>query len=154
MNYKNWVDLFGKPADDRQVLDAIADAGITKVIKIGRDELSVSADIKGKGITITFTDETILYPDAEGIVGRPILSGILMIIQHPNKANLYTDALPYQLKKEDSKSTLREKSGTPLESNEELGWDSWMIDGLKLVVTYARDLKSLNRVSLSFQGNR
>jgi len=149
MDYKTWVDLFGKSKDDAHVRKAVVDAGITKSLKIGRDELSVSADIKGKGMTITFTDESILRPDTGGLLGRPILSSVLMILQHPDKANLYKGPLPHQLDKNDSQAVVRKKFGVPMKSNDERRWDAWIIDGARVTITYAKDLLSVNRVSLA-----
>lgn len=149
MDYKAWVDMFGRSTDDAQLRKAVADAGITKSLKIGRDELSVSADIKGKGMTITFTDESILRPDTGGLLGRPILSSVLMILQHPDKSNLYKGPLPNQIDKNDSQAVLRKRFGVPLKSNDERRWDAWIIDGERVTVTYAKDLLSINRVSLA-----
>jgi hypothetical protein len=149
MDYKPWVDMFGRSTDDAQLRKAVADAGITKSLKIGRDELSVSADVKGKGMTITFTDESILRPNTGGLLGRPILSSVLMILQHPDKSNLYKGPLPHQLDNNDSQALLRKKLGVPLKSNDERRWDAWIIDGVRVTVTYAKDLLSINRVSLA-----
>jgi hypothetical protein len=149
MDYIQWVNLFGKSADDAQVRNAVSKAGITKPLKIGGDELSVRADIKGQGTTIIFTDETILHPDAAGVVGRPILSSVLMILQGPNKANLYKGLLPFELKKDDSRESVRARLGPPVQSNDEYRTDMWLVDGSKLAATYAQDLQSLTRISVS-----
>src|SRR5690242_20234228 len=97
MNCQDWVDQFGKPADDPQVKNLIAKAGITKPIKLGREDITVRADIKPMGMTVIFTDESILKPN-EGRVGRPILSGVMMVIQRKS-GNVYEGKLPYGLAK-------------------------------------------------------
>jgi hypothetical protein len=149
MDYKLWVELFGKSADDVQVREALKLAGITKVLKIGRDELSVAAEIPGEGSTILFTDETILYRNANGVLGRPILSAILLVMQHTRKYNLYKGPLPYQLTIDSSQSALRSRLGAPVEMDDEYRRDTWSIDGLLLTIIYSKDLQSVNRVSLS-----
>lgn len=154
MDYKQWVDRFGKSADDKQVRDALARAGITDRIKIDRDELSASKDIKGEGTTIIFTSETILRPNAGGVVGRPILSGVLMIVHdRKNKTNLYKGPLPYGLKKDESQAVLRARLGKPVQSNKEYRTDAWLIDGLEMAATYSDDLQSLTQVSVTLPGS-
>lgn len=154
MDYKHWVDLFGKPADDPAVRDAVATAKITKPLKMAADELSVRADIKGEGTTVVFTDETILRPGPGSLLGRPILSAVSLILQHPDKKNLYKGPLPADLKIADSQAALRAKFGPPTQSNDVMRADAWLRDGLTLGAAYAKDLQSLNRVSLSLPGSR
>lgn len=154
MNYKHWVDLFGKSADDSGVRDAAAKSKISKPLKIAPDELSVRADIKGEGTTVIFTDETILRPGPGSLLGRPILSAILLILQHPDKKNLYKGPLPADLNIGDSQEALRARFGPPTQSNEEMRTDAWLRDGVTLAATYAKDLRSLNRVSLALPGSR
>jgi hypothetical protein len=155
MNYKQWVDLFGKSAEDKQVRDVVAKAGVTGRIKIDRDELSTSKDIKGEGTTIIFTSETILRPDdPSGVVGRPILSGVLLILHdRKNKTNVYKGPLPYGLKKDESQTALRARLGKPVQSNQEYRTDAWLIDGLEVAATYSDDLKSLTQVSVTIPGS-
>lgn len=153
MDYRQWLDLFGKSADEKQVREALAKAGITSRIKIDSDELSASEDIKGQGITIIFTDESILAPDT-GVVGRPILSGVLMILQdRRSKANLYKGPLPYGLRYDESRMLLRARLGQPTQINDEYRTDAWFIDGLEVAVTYSADLNSLTQVSVTLPGS-
>lgn len=150
MDYAQWIKLFDKPADDIQVRSLLAKSGITDAIKINREELSVAEDIEGQGMTIIFTSETILHPAAGGIVGRPILSGLIMELQtKKRKSNFYMGSLPCELKKDLSQTTVRDRLGAPLQINEEYRTDAWIIDGLELAVTYAEDLQSLTQVSVS-----
>jgi hypothetical protein len=153
MAYNEWVQLFRKSADDAQVRKAVVNAGITKPLKIGRTELSVRRDIKGEGTTVIFTDDSVL-PGGGGVAGRPILSGLMMILQTGNKKNIYNGPLPYDLKVQDSQATVRTRLGPPAQSNDENQTDAWTIDGLQLAVSYAEDLKSLVQVSVSLPGSR
>jgi hypothetical protein len=153
MNYQTWVDLFGKAADDPQVRDAAAKAKITKPLKIAKGDLDVRADIKGQGTTVVFTDETILRPGPGSLIGRPILSAVMLILQHPDKKNLYKGPLPPGFSISDSQSALRARLGKPAQSNDDARTDAWVRDGLTVAATYAKDLQSLNRLSLSLPGS-
>jgi hypothetical protein len=153
MNYQPWVDLFGKAADDSAVRSAVAKAGITKPLRIGRDELTVGADVPDTGMHIVFTDESIMNPSS-GLLGRPILSSVLMILQHPKKPKLYTGPLPYQLKKETSQEAMRARFGKPVESDDDMRWDTWLVDGLKLTVCFTSDLQSIDRLTVKLPTSR
>ncbi len=148
MNIEQWIDLFGKPADDQQIRDAVVEAGITKTLKIARNELGVRADIAGQGMTIVFSDETLLMPEA-GLARRPILSSVMVVLDSDDKSNLYKSTLPKGLKKSDSQSIVRKKLGEPVESNEDNQTDAWLIDGLILAVSFTEDLKSIIQISVS-----
>ncbi len=150
MSYQDWVKLFGKPADDAAVKDAVKRAGVTKKIKIGNDELSVSADLPGTTLTIEFTDESVLDKSGKGIAGRPILSSVLITVQDPTEGVNYDGPLPHGLVKNTSRDSLRARFGTPAKSSEPpQRWDTWLVDGLTLFVGFTRDLQSINRVALS-----
>jgi hypothetical protein len=152
MDYKQWVDLFGKAADDPLVRAAVTKAGITKPLKIGGHELSVIADVPGKGMSIIFADDSVLHPGT-GLIGRPILSTVNMAVQHPTRKDLYTGPLPFKLTKTTGQAALRERLGTPVESEEDLRWDAWVVDGLQLTVGYTKDLRSIRSVSVKLPGS-
>ncbi len=152
MDYKQWVDLFGKPADDPLVRTAVVKAGITKPLKIGRDELSVIADVPGKGMSIIFADDSVLHPGS-GLIGRPILSTVNMAVQHPTRKDLYTGPLPFKLTKNSGQSALRDRFGAPVESEEDLRWDAWILEGLQLTVGYTKDLQGVRSVSVKIPGS-
>jgi hypothetical protein len=155
MDYKTWVKLFGKSADDPAVRQALAKAGITSRIKMARDELSAREDIDGEGTTIIFTDDTILRPDDAGaVVGRPIVSSVLMILDARNKKDLYKGPLPHKLKQNESRDGLRKRFGTPSQINDTFRADAWEIDGLTVGVGYSKDLMSLTEVSLSLPNSQ
>lgn len=149
VNYKYWFDMFGRSADDPAVRSALAKAGVTKAIEIARDELGVSADIPGTGLTIGFRDESILRPNL-GIEGRPILYSILMLLKHPKKPT-YAGDLPERIGRDSSRDQLRSIFGSPTESDEDMGWDAWATSGVRTTVTYASDFGSVSRVAVRLE---
>ena len=154
MDFKQWADLLGRPADDAAVCRALAEAGISERIKIGKKELSTREDLEGRGMTIVFTSETILRPDDPGaVVGRPIVSAVMVVLDQPSKKNLYEGPLPYGLEKADSLAALRGRLGTPGQTNERYRTDAWEIDGMTLAASYSKDLQSLTQLSLSLPGS-
>lgn len=155
MDFLEWVSMFGRSADEADVKDALAQEGIADRIKIERQALSARKDIPGKGTTVVFTSETILRPDdPAAVASRPIMSAVMVILDQPNKKDLYTGPLPFQLSKTDSLDTLRARLGPPVRINEDNRTDAWLIDGLKLAASYAKDLQSLTQVSLAMPNSR
>lgn len=150
MDYKQWMDLLGQPADDPAVADALAKAGVAKPSKLGGDEISITAEVPKSGINLLFHDESVLRPDT-GIVGRPVLSGVLILVQHPTKPNLYTGPLPYELVKDTSRDAVRAKFGPPAEIEDDLRWDQWFMDDKGVQVAYAKGLQSIRGVSLKLK---
>ena len=144
LTFQDWVHVFGKPADDPAVQQALASVGVIKPIKLGRKELSTREDIEGQGTTIVFTSESILNPsDSTAVAGRPIVSCVMVMLER------YDGSLPYQIARDDSQQTLRARLGTPAQINERFRADGWEIDGMILGVGYSKDLQSLTQVSLS-----
>jgi hypothetical protein len=152
MDYTPWVDLFGRAADDLAVRGALARAGVTETVRIERDELSEAVDLPQTGMTVEFTDESILRPEG-GKVRRPILTSVLMIIQHRKMSYLYEGALPCGLVRETSRDAMRARLGSPVKSNEKLRWDEWTVDGLTLSVSYPADFSSITRVGIRLPGD-
>lgn len=144
MDYKRWVDLFGKAAEEEPLRSALVSVGITKV-KIPRDGLAKSFDLVGQGMMITFTDESILKPD--GILGHPILSAVMMMLQ-PGMPNPYRGPLPYGLTQNAGQSALRTKFGAPIEKQKEFAWDRYAVGDLHMTVHFAEDFKSIHRLTL------
>lgn len=156
--YKAWVDLFGKPADDPEVQHALAQVGITQKIKVGRTDSDERFDIKATGMNIVFANSSFLYSGKKAPFkpNTPILSGVLMILR-PSKLNkcIYTGALPYNLKLEDSQTVLRKRFGKPIKSNEKFYWDRWKLktEGFELYVSYTEDFQSISRIRIDLPGS-
>jgi hypothetical protein len=147
MDYSEWVKMFGMGADEVPVRDALAKAGLKGRIKIDRDDDSTSEDLPKSGITLEFTDESTLRK--KGLIGRPILSSVLMVLKaHKNAPDVYTGALPFGLT-ETSQAALRKRFGKPKETSDDYKWDMWIVEKLAVTAKYAPDLSSTLRLTLS-----
>lgn len=153
MDYKPWLELIGKQANDKHVSELLTKAGIKPVI-LKSDEISIARDIKGEGFSLLFTDGSVLKPDEGGLIGQPILSGILMILKDrkSSSTNIFTGALPYDADKNDTQDELRARLGTPTRTINQQ--DTWIIDGLKVAANYAEDFKSITRMSVVIPGTK
>lgn len=147
--YKAWMDLFGRPADDSEVQHALAQVGITEKIKLGREGVSANFQSKDTGMMFTFSDVYSLYKQPPFKSNTPVLSGIILFIQN-KKETTYKGPLPYDLKVNDSQTVLRSRFGEPVDSDEDFCWDEWKLDKdkLKLRVSYTEDYKSIATISI------
>lgn len=153
MNYETWSRLFGRTPNDPDVAAAVAAAGIVKTLSIGSDELSVAADIPGQGLTISFTDESILRPQG-GLADLPILSSVMMLLRHPSAPHLYKGPLPFGLPANTTRDAMRQRFGAPIEVGESRPWEIFLVEGLELAPTYSRDFQSIERLTLRLPGSR
>jgi hypothetical protein len=147
--YKAWVDLFGKPADDPEVQHALAQVGVTEKIKLGREGTSANFQSKDAGMMITFADVYSLYKQPPFKSNTPLLFGIILFIQDQTEIT-YKGPLPYDLKMNDSQTVVYSRFGQPTDSDEDCRWDEWKldVDKLKLRVTYTKDYQSIKSISI------
>jgi len=149
MDYRTWVNLLGRRADDAAVRDALAKAGVTKTLNVERDRTDVRADIKNGGMTLVFADDAYLNAkDLPSGLSPPTLAEVILILSHP-KLVVYEGPLPLQLDRKTSQAALRSRFGNPYESNTDNRWDRWQVDGQLLTAAYSRDLQALNRVAVA-----
>ena len=146
MNYKVWVDLFGCSTDDKNLQNALANAGIEELPYLSRDHLRTEEEVSGQGMTLEFRDAILL--GKKSLVEGPVyLAQVVMHLQDPEFADLYNGPLPYDLKREDSQGLVRKLLGEPAEIDGTI--DVWEIDNLELEVVYTEDLGSLMHVTVA-----
>lgn len=153
MDYRDWIEFFGRPADHPDLFSVLKDTGVGETPVVARDETDVRIDVGDSGITLIFTDEAFFYLRDDMAMGEqpPILTGVIMMLRHP-KEPLYTGPLPFGIERGDSKDALRRRFGTPVKENERFRWDQWRVDDLLLLATYVKDLSALARVSIMLPG--
>lgn len=140
MDYKQWVDLFGRTTEDEEVQRALAEAGVDKPPVIPRDELDVRVELDG--IMLIFTDEA-LFPGLEDVgEGVGVLTGVVLFLEDGS----YAGPLPFDLNLDDSRQALRARFGIPIEEDEEFRWDEWQVGEWLLHVDYASDFAALETV--------
>jgi hypothetical protein len=149
MDYRQWIDLFGKTTDDPKVQDSLKGAGVNLPLKLEEDDTDVRIDLKNTGITLVFTDEAFFHRRDDLAIGEGtlILTQVILMLQH-SRASLYKGPLPFGLERDDSQEDLRGRFGAPARENPRFLWDEWRLDDLILSATYVKDLKSLSRVGI------
>jgi len=140
MDYKQWVDLFGRTTEDEALQAALAAVGVDKPPVIPKDELRARVELNG--IMLIFTDEA-LFPDLEEVgEGGGVLTRVVLFL----KDGSYTGSLPFDLNRDDTQEALRARFGDPIKEDEEFRWDEWKVDELLLRVKYTGDWAALQQV--------
>jgi hypothetical protein len=143
MSIEAWKLLFGKTEDDPEVKVALANAGIKKSPKLGRDRTFVQFDLKGRGLALRMTDEAYLkrLDDLDIGEGPLIVSGLLAYLDSSVSRDLYSGTLPYKLAAEMTRLAVRKQMGSPTRSSDEDDppiLDAWLRDSLEVIATYSK----------------
>jgi hypothetical protein len=143
MDMTTWIKLLGKSQDDAAIKSALAAAGVKKIPKLDRDDYSVIFDLKGHGMSLEMTDEAHLkdLDDQDVGEGPLILTGVDAYLERRNSRDLYKGTLPYNLAAGMTRADLREMFGPPDDSDDQVPFDSWLRDGLEVIVGYTKELK-------------
>lgn len=147
-SYADWVGLFGKSTFNPAVRQRLADAGITGLPKIPRDEIFTLEGV-GDGLVVNFTDSEVFTHLAEPVGdGTPIVAAVTMFLVNPGDTP-YRGPLPFGLRFSDGRETLRGRFGEPQDGDDDIPSDEWTIEGLVLRVFYTADFGALQRVRLT-----
>lgn len=141
MDYQKWVDLFGRTNNDPHLTENLKRAGVTKRVVMPRDEIYLSVD--ADGMTLQFQDVG-LFKDVPGGAGTCVLTSVTMHVKRDPWPS------PYDIPKDATRPSLRERFGTPMEQEE--AWDQWRVsDKLLLKARYKIDGDALMKVTLSVE---
>jgi hypothetical protein len=142
MDMGTWIDLLGKSQDDSAVKAALAAAGVKKVPKLPKDDLSVIFDLKGHGLALEMSDEAWLkrLKDQDIGEGPLILTSVDAYFVRKKSKDVYKGALPYKLAADVTKAELRKKFGRPARTGDDIPYDIWVRDGLEVTAGYTDDL--------------
>ena len=78
-----------------------------------------------------------------------ILSGLSLALLKM-RWGMYTGPLPFNIDRNSTQEQLRARVGEPSESDEELCWDEWIVDGLELRIAYTDTLDSIKAVNITY----
>ncbi len=143
MNYKNWLKLFGRDSEDKEVKALLAQRGVNDVPPIAKDHTNTRVQLDDSMLIFSAPD---LFPSrSAGGDGSSILSGVVLPLKD-KKWGEYKEELPFNLQRSDSQEHLRKRFGEPRDQNDRFHWDKWEIDGLSVTITYTKDRASLSSI--------
>lgn len=138
--YADWARHFGRSTLDPALIAEFHAAGITQIPVIGRDHVEACEDIGA--LTVTVTDPVYFGNEGKFGQGVGIFSGITIHLKDHGDEG-YAGQIPFGIKRDDTRKTLRKTHGKPNDSDDEDAWDEWIIDGLVVTALYSDDFEDL-----------
>jgi hypothetical protein len=149
MDFEAWMQLFGTSEDDPALQAAITAHGAKKIPKRPRDQLSVQFELKGTGLALIMTDESVLRKLKDQDVGEgPMrLSGVLAKLHASEGRDLYRGVLPCGMQAGMSRQEVQRQLGAPTTTNRQRPpVDIWDSDQGRVAVSYVADGEAVRTV--------
>jgi len=132
MDYREFVSCIGKHEDDPEVQALLSVLGITKKLKMPKDDIDVRHVLHSHGLDLIFKPES-------QKTSRLILYAVQFISSLEEGFSTFTGTLPSGLLFSDGQVEAQRKLGTPSTSKPKLRRDIWRLNGLQLALKYSRN---------------
>jgi hypothetical protein len=132
MDSNEFIECIGKPEDAPEVQSMLSTVGVTKKMKIPRDDIEARADLPAHGLSLIFKPE-----DARS--SRVTFNAVQFISDAEKGYTSFSGALPRGLLFSDTQAEARKKLGKPHESKPALRRDIWKFEQLRLAIKYAKE---------------
>jgi hypothetical protein len=150
VNYQDWLPLFGLPANDPRVVQALAAHGIHQPVEFGDPTESTTGVVfREHGLFVNFTSAFRLNG---GSADLPILMEVGMKTipgKSAKKWTAYAGPMPFGLTIGTSKDEALKLLGAPLVLSEDYVSGRWLVDGYDLGVGFTDDWAKINQLGLS-----
>lgn len=131
MHANDFISCVGKPEDAPEVRALLAALGVTKKVKMPKDDIEARVDLPRQGLSLIFEPEG---PKSS----RLVFSAVQFLSDSNEGYKSFKGTLPHNLLFSDAQAEARAKLGKPGESKKAFRLDRWKLDGLKLTVEYAK----------------
>jgi hypothetical protein len=141
MDSNDFIAHLGKAYDAPEVQRLLAAVGVTKKLKMPKDDIEARADLPKLGLSLIFKPE--------GPKSSVLIFQAAMFLSNDNKGyTSYSGALPAQLLWTDKPAEVRVKLGKPTESKAALRLDRWTTPDQILTIEYAKESKRIHCVTV------
>ena len=146
MNYLHFLELLGRTSDNESLTAALKQQGVTEIPSIPPDQMSVSVQLNA--CVLGFSDPHLWLgrTDVDGDISA--FTGMSLALRNL-KWGTYTGPLPFAIDSNSTQAQLRSRFGEPSDSDEDLCWDEWTLDGLELRIAYTDDFDAIEAVSVN-----
>lgn len=131
MHANDFVSCIGKPEDAPEVQALLAALGVTKKLKMPKDDIEARLDLPKQGLSLIFEPEN---PKSS----RLVLTATQFLSDAHEDYKSFQGTLPGNLLFSDSQAEAHAKLGKPGRSKKAFRLDAWTFDGLDLTVEYAK----------------
>lgn len=136
MNGKEFVACIGKPEDAPEVQAMLVTVGVTKKLRMPKDDIEARADLPDQGLSLIFKPEG---PKSS----RLIFSAVQFFSGAGRHYKRFAGLLPADLQFSSTQAEARGKLGKPFKALPKLGRDIWKLQGLLLAISYTDEAPHL-----------
>lgn len=131
MDSNELIACIGKPEDSPEVKNMLAAVGVTKKLKMPKDDIEARADLPKQGLSLIFEPES----RKSSLL---LLTGVQFFSDAEQGFKTFQGTLPGNLLFSDSQTEVHAKLGKPFETKKAMRIDGWKFDRLLLTVEYAK----------------
>lgn len=132
MQSNDFIAAIGKPEESPEVQAIFATLGITKKLKMPKDDIEARVSLPKKGLDLIFEPEG---PKSS----RLLFTAVQFYSAMESGYTAFAGALPGGLTFADRQTEALAKLGKPVESKKLFRLDRWKPKGLKMTVEYGKD---------------
>jgi hypothetical protein len=141
MDSDDFIAQLGKADDSPDVQRILAAVGVTKKLKMPKDDIEARADLPKLGLSLIFKPE--------GPKSSVLIFQAVQFFSDDEKGYVsFRGALPKQLLLTDKQAEVRAKLGKPTESKTVLRLDRWKTPDRILTVEYAKESKRISAITV------
>lgn len=131
MDSNEFVACIGKPDESPEVQRILTALGVTKKLKMPKDDIEARVDLPKKGLSL-------IFEPAGTKTSQLLFTGVQFFSDAEQGYASFQGALPGNVLMSDSQAEVHAKLGKPFETKKAMRIDGWKLDGLLLTVEYAK----------------
>ena len=132
MHSNDFIAALGKGEETPEVQRIFSAFGVTKKLKMPRDDIEARVDLPKDGLSLVFEPEG---PKTS----RLLFTAVQFLSDAEQGYKSFTGGLPGNLAFTDTQAEVHAKLGKPAESKKAFRLDRWKPNGTKLTVEYGKD---------------
>ena len=141
MDSNDFLTHLGKPDDAPEVQKLLNAVGVTKKLKMPKDDIEARADLPKFGLSLIFKPE--------GPKSSVLIFQAAQFFSDAEKGyKSFAGALPNQLLLTDTQAEVRAKLGKPSESKPALRLDRWKLADRALTVEYTKEDRRIAAITV------
>jgi len=140
MDSDAFISCVGEPEDSNEVQRLLASVGVTKKLRVPRDDIEARVDLPKLGLSLIF--------EPEGAkTSRLIFTGVQFFSDTEKGYTNFSGTLPGGITFADTQREVHAKLGKPALTKKSLRYDAWKPEGKLLTVEYAKGSGKVAMVS-------
>ena len=141
MDGKDLIELLRKSDESPDISKALSELGVTKKLKMPKDDIEARIDLPKKGLSLIFKPEA---PKTSKLV----FTAVQFFSDASEGFTTFPGKLVESLQFNDTQAEVRKKLGKPAEIMKDLRRDQWNLKGLVLTVKYSRKDGRIGMISV------